>query len=63
MAHLVSGYFCLNADVFIECSCPDYSNCPKCKENCPPPKKKRLSLPYLGRDITGFKKPMQYIAA
>ena len=38
MAHLASGWFCLSADVFIECSCPDYSNCPKCKENCPPPK-------------------------
>ena len=63
MAHLASGWFCLNADDFIECSCPDYSNCPKCKENCPLPKKKRLSLPYLGRDITGFKKPMQYIAS
>ena len=66
MAQLVSGYFCLNTDDFIECSCPDYSNCPKCKckENCPPPpKKERLSLPYLGRDITGFKKPMQYIAS
>ena len=61
MAHLASGWFCFNADDFIECSCPDYSNCCKCKENCPPPKKKRLSLPYLGRDITGFKKPMQYI--
>ena len=38
MAHLESGWFCLNADDFIECSCPDYSNYPKCKENCPPPK-------------------------
>ena len=38
MAHLASGWFCFNADDFIECSCPDYSNCPKCtKENCPPP--------------------------
>ena len=45
MAHLTSGWFCLNTDDFIECPCPDYSNCPKCKENCPPPKKKRLSLP------------------
>ena len=44
MAQLASGCVCLNADNFIiECSCPDY-NCPKCKENCPPPKKKRLSL-------------------
>ena len=58
MAHLASGWFCLNADDFIECSCPDYSNCHKCKENCPLPKKKCLSLPYLGRDIIGFKKPM-----
>ena len=63
MAHLASGWFCLNTDDFIEYSCPDYSNCPKCQENCPPPTKKRLSLPYLGRDITGFKKPMQYIAS
>ena len=38
IAHLASGWFCLNADNFIECSCPDYSNCPKCKENCPPSK-------------------------
>ena len=44
MAQLASGCFCLNADGFIECSCPDYSNCHKCKENWPPPKKKRLSL-------------------
>ena len=43
MAQLASGCFCLNADNFIEHSSPDYSNCPKCKENCPPPKKKRLS--------------------
>ena len=63
MALLAFGCYCLNADDFIEYSCPDYSICPKCKENCPPPKKKRLSLPYLGRDITGFKKPMQYIAS
>ena len=63
MAHLASGWFCFNADNFIECCCPDYSNCPKCKENYPPPKKKRLCLPYLGRDKTGFKKLMQYIAS
>ena len=44
MAQLASGCFCLNTDNFIEYSCPDYFNCPKCKENCPPPKKKRLSL-------------------
>ena len=37
MAHLVSGWFCLNTDDFIECSCPDYSNCPKCKEELSTP--------------------------
>ena len=35
MAYLVSAWFCFKTDDFIECSCPDYSNCPKCKENCP----------------------------
>ena len=28
----------------MDCDCPDFSNCPKCKENCPPPPKKSLSL-------------------
>ena len=28
----------------MDCDCPDLSNCPKCKENCPPPPKKSLSL-------------------
>ena len=38
MAYLAHAWFCLNADDFIECSCPDYFNCPNCKEKCPPPK-------------------------
>ena len=41
-ALLASGCFCLNTDDFIECSCPGYSNCPKCKENCPPPRRNVL---------------------
>ena len=44
MALLASGCFCLNADDFVECSCPDYSNCPKYKANCPP----QEEMSYLG---------------
>ena len=44
MAQLVSGCFCLCTSDFIDCSYPDYTKCPKCKEHCPPPQKKRLSL-------------------
>ena len=40
-----SGCFCLCMGDFVECSCPDISNCPKCKENCPhSSKKKSLTL-------------------
>ena len=39
------GCFCLCETDFVDCSCPEYSNCLKCKENCVPPKKKKhLSL-------------------
>ena len=44
MAQLPSGCVCLCTDDFVECPCYNYTNCPKCKENGPPPKKKCFSL-------------------
>ena len=44
MAQLTSGCVCLCTEDFVEYSCPDYTNYPKCKENCPFPQKKCLSL-------------------
>ena len=42
--------FCLCVSDYLECSCPDVANCPKCTENCVEPPRKRMNLSLKGKN-------------